>query len=363
MRLRFLLPVLPVLLTAAIAHAQPRGGVVRGKITNGTTGAPGKAERVALIRMESGLEPVATKERVSGSFTLEGITLAGEAPYLLQVTSGGVNYNQPISFGRGYEAEATVTVYDATRDWKDVTISTARVLLRRDHDQLRVDKLYVIENRTEPKKTFFSEEGSFKFTLPPEGELKELLNVSASSGSGMPVSQSAVPLSDGSGYVTKTAFKPGTTELAVSYLVDYSKGSYTYRDKAFYPLPEFLALVSPADVKVDAKGLEPLPEADTKGRFAALRAVNLKAGNPIEISLSGGSDHAPEIAPSGDAEDPHAGGTPQITELPDPTRANKWIIALLMGAALTYGLLTALLPAEAPAAAPPSRGGRASKKK
>jgi cytochrome c-type biogenesis protein CcmH/NrfG len=36
----------------------------------------------------------------------------------------------------------------------------------------------------------------------------------------------------------------------------------------------------------------------------------------------------------------------QVTTLPDPTRPQKWIIVLLMGAALAYGLLTALIPAK-----------------
>ena len=35
-----------------------------------------------------------------------------------------------------------------------------------------------------------------------------------------------------------------------------------------------------------------------------------------------------------------------VTILPDPTRPQKWIIVLLMGAALAYGLLTALIPAK-----------------
>jgi uncharacterized membrane protein len=35
----------------------------------------------------------------------------------------------------------------------------------------------------------------------------------------------------------------------------------------------------------------------------------------------------------------------QVTTLPDPMRPQKWIIVLLMGAALAYGLLTALMPA------------------
>jgi hypothetical protein len=343
------------LVTAAPAAAQPRGGVLRGKIVNGSSGGPGSAERVALIKMESGMEPIGTLGRVSGSFTLENLPIAGETPYLLQVTTDGVNYNQPVSFGRGYEAEATVTVYSATAEWKNLEISTARFLFRREHDELRVDKLFVVENKTEPKKTFFLPQGTFKFYLP--SDLKELISVSASSGGGMPVPQFAEPLADGSGHVARIALKPGTTEVAISYLVDYGKGAYAFKDKAYYPLREVMALVSPADIQVAAAGLAPMG-ADPQNRFVVYGAKDLSAGAPIELELSGGSDHAPELVPgSGGSQAEGGDASHRVRALPDPYGAQKWIIVLLMAAALTYGLLASLLPAPA-TAAPPAKASK-----
>jgi len=343
--LRALLLVLATALVGQHASGQPRGGIVRGTIENGTTGGPGQAEKVTLLRLSSGMEPIQTVESVSGSFRLENIEVEGETPYLLQITSGGVNYNEPINFGRGYEVESSFTVFDVTSDWQDVTVSTARYLVRREHDRLRIDKLFVIDNQTEPKKTLYDPDGTFRFVIPPD--VAELRSVSASSGSGMPVPQPASPLPDGSGYVTRTAFKPGTTDFSVSYDVEYEAERYRFEDRAFHPLSELLVLVAPADIELDAEGWEDLgPEPE--GRFNVLRRTNVSAGTPIEILFSGGSDHAENLIPSSSTDGGSGGvaeGQPQITVLPDPTSAQKWIVVTLMAAALAYGLLASLVAA------------------
>jgi hypothetical protein len=329
-----------LLFVALPVTAQPTG-IVTGTIVNGTTGESGHAEMVTLYDLSAGMEAVALVENVSGTFTLEGFEVQGQRPYLLQASSGDVSYSQTVSFGNGNELEATITVYDNTRDWKDMEITTARYLLRREHDRLQIDKLFVIENKTEPKKTLYDPEGSFRFAVPEAA--REMRSVSASYSSGMPVPQSTSPLSDGSGFVAATALKPGTTDFAVSYDVDYAQGSYELRETALYPLSELMILVAPSDIRVDAEHWEDLGP-DPQGRFTVYRRANVSAGSPILISLSGGSEHAAELVASSSQE---GGSTAvQVTTLPDPTRPQKWIIVLLMGAALAYGLLTDLIPAK-----------------
>jgi hypothetical protein len=338
-----LLALTAIVGAADSALAQPRG-VLRGKILNGTTGAPGHAERVALVKMESGMDPIATLGQVTGSFLLKNLPISGETQYLLRVTTDGVNYSHPVRFGRSYEAEAEVTVYSATSEWKDLEVSTARFLFRREQDELRVDKLFAVENKTEPKKTYFRPEGTFQFHLP--ADLKELISVSASSTGGMPVSQFAEPLAGGAGYIARIAFKPGITRIAIAYRVDYTKGSYVFKDKAFYRLPELAALVSPTDMRIEAAGLAPMG-ADPQNRFAVYAARNVSAGAPIELRLSGGGEHASNRDPGSGGSRSETGGSPPTRDLPDPYLAQKWTIVLLMAAALSYGLLASFVPARA----------------
>ena len=334
---------------AATVWSQPRGGVIRATIENGTSRGPGTAETVTLFRLSQGMEPIATLAGVSGSFQLDGIELEGERPYLLQITSSGVNYNQPVSFGggRGYEAQASFTVYDVVDRWNDADfeITMSRFLIRRDRERLRFDKVFSVENRTNPPRTLYNDSGTFRFHMPEEG-LVQVLGVQATAASGMPVPQQASAAPDGNGYVTKTAFKPGSTDIAISYEVDFSSGSYRIDSEAYFPLAELLMLVSPADMELDAADWENLgPEPE--GRFTVLRQTSVAAGSPVRLGLSGGSEQAADFMGSSSEAESTAPAPPRgtLTRLPDDTLAHKGILVTLMGAALAFGLLWTLLPA------------------
>lgn len=336
---------------ALTAHAQPRGGVLRVSLVNGTTGEPGAAESVTLLQLGSEMTPVKELGAVSGRFEITDFEVEGERPMLLQVTSAGVNYNQPVNFFRGYEADVEVTVYDAFDTWDDAAleITTSRFLYRRDNDKLLVDKVYVVENRTSPPKTYYDPEGTFRFFLPTN-DLIELHSVSASSALGVPVPQQASPLPDGSGYVTKTAFKPGETQIAISYEVGYQDATYEVSTQAFHPLSELLVFVAPPDVDIaPGDGFQDLG-VEPQGRFAAIRMRDVAPGTPIRFALSGGSASAGQLIPS--SEESSGQGTARassasqgtITRIPDDSRASKWVLVVLMAAALGYGLLQTLYP-------------------
>jgi hypothetical protein len=282
--------------------------------------------------------------RVSGNFEITDIEVEGERPMLLQVTSQGVNYNEPVRFGRGYEAEVEVTLYDVMREWndRDLQVTTARVLYRREGDRLQVDEVYVVENRTSPKKTYHDPERGFRFYLP-SSSLRELRSVSARGESGMPVPQQAAPLPDGSGYVTRTAFKPGETEVVVSYEVDYGEDGYRIESRVFYALPEYYVFVAPTDVNIEADGWEHLgPEPE--GRFVALRKRDVTPDTPLRMTLSGGSASSTASSSDGGRGESAPSGNAQIEIIPDGTHYSKAVVVIFMAAALAFGLLKTLYP-------------------
>ncbi len=288
---------------------------------------------------------------VEGSFEMTDIEVEGERPMLLQVTSEGVNYNEPIRFGRGYEAEVEITVFDVVREWneRDLEVTTARVLFRRERDRLLVDEVYVVENRTSPKKTYHDPDGGFRFYLPT-GNLRELRSVSARGESGMPVPQQAAPLPDGSGYVTRTAFKPGETEMVISYEVGYGADGYRMDSRVFYALPEYYVFVAPTDVNIEAEGWEHLgPEPE--GRFVALRRRDVTPETPLQMKLTGGSSSSASTSgqqSAGRESPPEASA--QVAIIPDRSQYSKAVVVMLMAAALAFGLLRTLYP-------PPARRG------
>jgi len=159
----------PALLLAAAltfplaAAAQP----VRVTIVNGTTQGPASPDLVTLYRLGQGMEPVDQIERPEAQVTLEapdeGPAAGGIRPFLLQATYRGVNYNAPVRLTPGETTEAAIVVYDPFDEWNEAEIglSTWRALYRRmpgERDALRVDHIFVVQNRTEPPRTFIHDD-------------------------------------------------------------------------------------------------------------------------------------------------------------------------------------------------------------
>ena len=375
-----------VLTAAALAAASPAlGGPVRVTLVNGTTGEPGRADLLTLYRLGQGMEPVASLEDAGASAVLEAPAEAAPEnfprPYLLQATYAGVNYNQPVRLDADGSAEAALTVYDPFDRWEDggIALTTWRALYRRlpraagaAADTLRADHIFVIENRTAPPRTFASDGETLRFRLPGEDALVGIPSVSATGASGMPVPQSPFPVETaaaaGNDYAVRTAFKPGETEIVLSYEVEYPGERHEASLVAPRDSPEVLLLAAPADMTLalpdDASGPAAagweFPGPDPDAGLNVARKFGVRAGEPVRMVFAGGSPAAADAgpaafsapparpAPGGGALPPvEAPGAPgdsaspvgTIGVLPDPTRAGKWALALLMAAALGFGLL------------------------
>jgi len=337
----------------AFGQAPPAGGVktIRLNVDNGTRPTPVTAEQVTVFQLGSGMTPVIELANVTFPTTIPDIPVNGAQPVLLQVRYQDVSYNQPVSFGEQDTADVEVAVYDTTATWdpEAITVTTSRILFRRLGDKMSIDKVYVIDNRSQPPVTYYDPEGSFRFHLPSTG-LSEVRGVSAAGASGMPVPQPSFPLEGLDGvYASRTAMKPGETQIGVSYDVDYASGSHEMSTEAFYPLSELLVLVAPADIEITGDGWQNLG-TEPEGRFAVARLGDVEVGDPIRLRLSGGSTDATDLV--GSSRTPNANPAPsasqRITQLPDPTRAEKWIVVLLMGAALAFGLVSAVMARASP---------------
>lgn len=383
-----------LLVLAALAAAPALGGPVRVTLVNGTTGEPGRAALLTLYRLGDGMEPVASVEDASGAAVLEAPAEAAPGtlprPYLLQASYAGVNYNRPVRLDADGSAEATLTVYDPFDRWEDggIALTTWRALYRRlpraagaAADTLRADHIFVVENRTAPPRAFASDRETLRFRLPGGDALVGVPSVSATGAAGMPVPQSPFPVEDGAAgaagadhdgyadYAVRTAFKPGETEVVLSYEVAYPGERHEASLLAPRDTPEVMLLAAPADMTLalpdDFAGpaaagwefLGPDPEAGLN----VARKTGVRAGEPVRMVFSGGAVPAADAGPAAFSAPPArpppgggalppvegpaaSGGAPAspvgtIGVLPDPTRAGKWALALLMAAALGFGLL------------------------
>ena len=367
--MRLLLLPLALLALPLTAAAQP----VRVTLVNGTTQVGASVDLVTLYRLGQGMEPVDSVENPAEQVTLEapdqtsadGTPPAGGIrPFLLQASYRGVNYNAPVRLTPGETTEAAIVVYDPFEEWNDTDIglSTWRALYRRmpgERDALRVDQIFVVDNRTDPPRTFTSNDETLRFRLPPEGTLLELPTISSTGETGMPVPQSSFAVGDEGDYAIRTAFKPGETEIVLSYAVAYEGERYEAALIAPRASPEVLLLASPLDMDLEIPAGAPpgweLLGADESAGITAARRFDIAAGEAVGMIFSGGT---PPPAAAGTPSGP-PGGTPggrplpglvaqseaersavgSVGLLPDPTIASKWALALLMAAALGFGLL------------------------
>ena len=347
--------LLAALLLPLAAAAQP----VRVTIVNGTTQGPASADLVTLYRLGEGMEPVDQVENPDAQLTLEApdddAAAGGIRPFLLQATYRGVNYNAPVRLNPGETTEAAIVVYDPFAEWDETEIglSTWRALYRRmpgERDALRVDHIFVVQNRSEPPRTFIHDDETLRFRLPPEDLLLELPTVSSTGETGMPVPQSSFAVGDQGDYAIRTAFKPGETEIVLSYAVAYEGERYEARLVAPRASPEVLLLASPLDMDLALPpGAPPGWEVlgpDQEARLTAARKFGVAAGEAVGMIFSGGTPPPAATTPGGrqlpglvapSEDERSAVGT--IGRLPDPTIASKWALALLMAAALGFGLL------------------------
>ena len=364
------LALLALPLTAA---AQP----VRVTLVNGTTQEPASVDLVTLYRLGQGMEPVDSVENPAEQVTLEapdqtsdggspadGSPGGGIRPFLLQASYRGVNYNAPVRLTPGETTEAAIVVYDPFGEWNDtdIRLSTWRALYRRmpgERDALRVDQIFVVDNRTDPPRTFTSDDETLRFRLPPEGTLLELPTISSTGETGMPVPQSSFAVGDEGDYAIRTAFKPGETEIVLSYAVSYEGERHEAALVAPRASPEVLLLASPLDMDLEIPaGASPgweLLGADESAGINAARKFDIAAGEAVGMLFSGGTPPPAAAGSPGGTPGGTPGGRPlpglvaqseaersavgSIGLLPDPTIASKWALALLMAAALGFGLL------------------------
>jgi hypothetical protein len=259
-----------------IAPSIAVGGTLQGTVRNGTTGQAAAGVDVILIQLQGGMQPVAnTKTDAQGRFEFTHSQI-GAGPMLVRAVYRGVNYHEPVPPGK---TTADIQVFEPTDKAGTFAIAARAVILQPNASDLLVGEEYNIENKTQPPMAYFHQNGSFVFALPDGAQLSQ---VSAAGASGMPVVQGTIDKGKGLEAID-FPFRPGESNVRVSYKVPYAGNETKLRISSPYPVAR-LAVFAPPGVTITGDGFAP---AGQEQGFNAYIREAVAANTPLIVSVSG----------------------------------------------------------------------------
>ena len=322
----------------AFAHADP-AATVHGTVNNGTTGKPGAGVEVVLIQLKGGMQPVAnTKADSSGNFTFDNPNIGGQ-PMLIRAVYKGVNFHQALPPGKD---SVSVEVFEPTGDAKTISVPSHVVIFQPNGSSLIVGEEYGVKNDAKPPQAFFKVDGNFEAALPDNAELKQ---IAASGPSGMPVVQA--PIDKGKNkYAISFAFRPGESEVRLSYELPYPNNKIAVKLPTLYGGGR-LIVVAPPSVQLSGDGLQMAGQEQGMNIYERL---SLAAGTMVTVSLSGSAPPPATASASQDAGAPGRAENVQgrdIQSVPGRLDSLKWP---LVGGFCILFVLAAILLARKPVA-------------
>ena len=279
----------------SLSYLQAEEIVLKISLKNGTTGGIGKADTIKLIALQGGMTPIGEFQNKQGDFTLEKINFPDQTPVLIQVSYKGANYNKMVPPTPVFRSKVQeITVYELTSELKDIEVRSLMQIIR-EENLLRVYKIFLIENKTNPPRSFQNTTTPIEIFVPSEaGEIFGQLT-QGDSKMGIPLN-----LRDGAkGKIVDRPILPGTSELQIAYtipaesLADVSfKDEFSFEDKNSPRIIFF----KPKDMKIEIKGS--IEQKDIKEEIPqGLGAIRASYPNSksVEVAVSGGKPEVEEM--------------------------------------------------------------------
>ena len=278
---RFLILV-PVLALFLGVPALSTAAQIAGQITNDSTHQPLANQKIELISPQGGMAVAgdATTD-AQGRFVFKGGQIDTGRFYLLQTTYEGVDYHAPVKFDPNGNALANITVFESTHQKPALRVRSARVIVRPEGSEARVQELFALANPLE--RAYDNPKGTFFFHLSPQVENPTVAVVGLMN---MPLPQTAEKGNSPGDYHIAYALKPGLTVIMVAYNSDYSDNKFTLADSIPYPIDQAELFVFPPDLAVTSSLFTPAGK-DAETGSQRLEAANLPAGARIAAEVTG----------------------------------------------------------------------------
>jgi len=325
-------PLLYAALTSLFLVSAAQAGTLSGTVINRTTGKPEPNVALDLLSPTQGMADLATATSdAQGHFSVTKDSI-GMAPVLIRATFHDVSFN---TFSPPGRPNVEVEVYDISKDPKTISVPSHIVIFQPQESKLVGAEEYTIDNNSQPPAAFFRTEGNFDFAIPAGATLGQ---VSTTTSIGMPVNQASIDKGKGR-FAIAYPFRPGQTNVRLSYQLPYANNSATVKLPSTYPNAKLLVVVPPG-ITVTGDGLS---SAGEEQGMMVYTHDPLPAKGLLTVNLSGVA-----TAPAAGA-DQGQGGTqegnsrqdqgPEVIAAPSRLDDFKWYLFAGLAAIFAMGAL------------------------
>lgn len=303
--------IVAALWVAGALHAQTTASI-SGRIINEATKKPARAEWVVLAKTGQGLETVRQLENVS-EYSFADVPLLSGSPYLVRAYYDGVVYTQNVLVQEGKPYVVNLSVYPSTDRWASLSVRIPHLIIVRNGPQLEVQQTFEIFNSGSTTYNLPSErQPTFRFDVPGGARVSQVMT---SYNRSLPVMTASF---DHQGaHAVNVPFRPGSTQIQLTYVADYSEAGFVFSSKFFHDIDECFVFVSPADVGVASDRLVQQQDAQLAANdFAVYKVDRLTANSVLSFTMTGGTTTQRESH----------GDHGQVVAFPSRIQSRIWVI-------------------------------------
>jgi hypothetical protein len=322
--------ILPILLTSSVLAAAAHAGTLSGTVINRTTGKPEPNIVLDLLSPTQNMAELGTATSdAQGHFSVTKDSI-GTAPVLIRATFHDVSFN---TFSPPGRPTVEVEVYDLSKDPKSITIPSHVIIFEPQDSKLVGAEEYSIQNNSQPAVAYFRTEGNFDFAIPENATLNQ---VSTTTAMGMAITQASIDKGKGR-FAISYPFRPGQTNVRLSYELPYANNSATLKLPATYPGAKLLVVVPPG-VTISGDGLN---AAGQEQGMMVFTHEPLPAKGILSVSLTG----IPTAPPAGSEQAQGQEGNsrqdqgPEVIAAPSRLDDFKWYLFAGLAALFAMGAL------------------------
>ncbi len=275
-------------LSTPASAAEPDSGVIYGQLVNGTKGSSSVTHQDITLKAyqsDNERDPVATKTDAKGKFVFDGLATDTSYSYQVTLTFQQAEYHsEEFSFNKGETSKSVeVTVYDSTTSDEAIWVATGHTIIYIGQGNLLVKEYLLFVNESD--RTYIGSRGAgtdggretLRFFLPNGASELQL----AGDLMGRCI------LSSEGDLIYIMPVLPGNMEIAYTYRVNYSSGTYIYSQRVNYPTDIFNLMVQGEGPTVTSHQLTTEGLIDFEGTlFNHLLGSDFTPGETLVVHLS-----------------------------------------------------------------------------